>query len=104
LADFVGAGDRVVLVINCKRILRLDEEVQLHPIVVGYFDPLNSPGVIILNHPDIEKESHPIRVKADATQPNGYLPVSFPEELLVTVSVSGALEKFSSQVIRINPV
>jgi len=103
LADFVGAGDRVFLRIKFQRILSMGRQIVLSDIDFGYFDPNQFPSFLELRHPDITATSGPAMVKTDASQPAGSPPVSFPEDLLITVFVESAPDKKCSQTIRVSP-
>ncbi|MFN2455790.1 MAG: hypothetical protein ABR577_16390 [Pyrinomonadaceae bacterium] len=103
LADFVGPGDRVFLMIKFQRILFVDGQITLRSIDYGYLDPNNYPAIIDIRHPENSGESSLARVKPDASQPAGYPPVSFPEDLLITVYIEYAPHRHCSEAIRISP-
>ena len=68
-----------------------------------YFDPENSPTPVVIPPGSKFGTSKPIKVRKDATVPEGEVPVSFPEKVLMSPFIGSVGDGFLSDVVQIDP-
>jgi Hedgehog amino-terminal signalling domain len=68
-----------------------------------YFDPENSPGPIVISPGSKFGTSNPIKVRKDATVPQGEVPVNFPEKVLLSSFIGSVGNGFLSDAVQIDP-
>lgn len=103
LEDFVPPGKRVVLRLAYGRVLRAAPKLTLEPLDIGYLDPDTHVSFLVLEHPQQEVQTAPVRILPNPSQRPQVPAVTLPEHLMVTAVVEQEPLMHCSQILHVSP-